>query len=593
MINKLKIINGNTKKNISFNFLIELYKICTGQDSDSPDYISQYSLTNDSTINGQVATQNIYEHIYTYLRNKFENFFIDYDNFVIYFKDRILDALLCNKYGTNNTLTIQQAESVTSLMSFQNNTNITSFDELPYFKNVHTITDHQFGGCTNLESIDLTYINTINPYAFQNCAKCHFKNINNILTLRECAFDGCKELTSIDLSNLSSSQSSIGNYTFRNCRKLESVTLSPYINTINISTFQNCDLKNIDLSNITMLNQQSLRGNNNLPDDLDLSNIEQCNTVINIKNIYMPNLKSCSQSSWSCAADAEKQNGNRIETINIPNAENLSNNWMFCGLINLKEVYLNVKQGYNGKLGNYMFSGCSSLTTLNIGDNITEIGDYALQNTSIINLNLNNVTILGNSSCYILRSLITVTASNLTTLNNSALNRCSNLKRINSDVDYTYDLTNVTSIGPSVFTYDPVKNVILDPNLTILKEGVFSYCSSLETINVNNIITIETDVFKNCNKIATFTFDKLETIGYSFDGTDFEWMKITNENKVVTINNASSNTFKSNNNTRSHRIYVPDSLYEDYLADEGWITALSTNKATLKRLSEFTTDYGI
>ena len=593
MINKLKIINGNTKKNVSFNFLIELYKICTGQNSDSPDYNNQYVLDNDSTISGQVSTQNIYEHIYIYLRNKFENFFIDYDNLVIYFKDRILDTLLCNKYGTNNTLTIQQAESVTSLMSFKNNTNITSFDELPYFKNVHILENDKFQGCTNLESIDLTYINTINPYVFQNCTKCHFKNINNILTLGECAFDGCKELTSIDLSNLSSSQSSIGNYTFRNCTNLESVTLSPYINKFNLSAFQNCDLKNINLSNITTLSNECLRGNNNLPDDLDLSNIEQCNTIINIKNIYMPNLKSCGQGSWSCEAASEKQNGNRIETINIPNAENLSNGWMFCGLLNLKEAYLNVKQGYNGKLGHYMFSGCSSLTTLNIGDNITEIGQNALTNTSIVNLNLNNVTTLGIGSLYNLNSLITVTAPNLTTLNNSALNRCTNLRRINSDVDYTYDLTNITSIGASVFSYDPVKNIILDPNLTILKEGVFYQCTSLETINVNNIITIETDVFKNCRNIATFTFDKLETIYYSFNGTDFEWMKITNENKVVTINNASSDTFKSFYNNRSHRIYVPDSLYNDYLADEGWITALSTNNATLKRLSEFTTDYGI
>lgn len=601
MINKLKIINGDTIKTVTFDFLISLYKFCTGQNTDSPENANLYVLSNDSNIVGHVSVNAIYEHIYQYLRSKFQDFFITYDKVVIYFKDKVLEQIICNQYGTDGTLTPSQAEAATSMLAFRYNTDITSFDELSYFKNVHNLDyrNGNFTGCTNLESIDLINITgKLSAYSFQNCSKCNFKNHNNISEISECAFDGCTKLESIDLSNLKPSQSILYNFTFRNCTALTNVILSPYVNTFYNGVFENCNLSNIDLSNIVNLGGTSLRGNNNLPDNLDLSNIEECNTVINIKNIYLPKCKKISQASWSCMN--QTQNGNRIETINIPNAEDLSGGWLFCDLINLKEVHINFKQGYGTVIGAYAFGGCSNLEVFDMGDNVKELGNNFFPNCKITNLNLNKVETIGNNFAYQCTNLIYVNAPYLKTMGNSAFDRCTSLRRFNSDVDYTYDLTGITTLGQAPFIYTSVKIIILDPNLKILHKNFCWCCGSLESINVNNIEEIDgEDAFNRCWNLQTLTFDKLKFLhSYAFRYMDWEWIKITNEDQIVTLGNettpANTGSFdRPNSYNHSHRIYVPDSLYNDYLNDASWITALSTNKATLKRLSEFTTDYGI
>lgn len=150
------------------------------------------------------------------------------------------------------------------------------------------------------------------------------------------------------------------------------------------------------------------------------------------------------------------------------------------------------------------FSNCSSLTNVMIPNSVTILGTYynggAFQNCT----NLTNVTINGNS-VRVLGPLVFSGCSSLTSINipNSvktidylAFYKCTSLTSINIP-------NSVESIGYSAFSNCSSLTSIDIPNsVTSIEQRAFEYCSNLRSVTLGNSIEeIGTNAFNCCNSI--------------------------------------------------------------------------------------------
>lgn len=79
-----------------------------------------------------------------------------------------------------------------------------------------------------LESVDMSNVTTITPYAFFECIGLSSINIPSVITIGDNAFYDCSGLTTIDLPSVTT----IGLYAFYNCRSLQSIIFGQNLATI-------------------------------------------------------------------------------------------------------------------------------------------------------------------------------------------------------------------------------------------------------------------------------------------------------------------------------------------------------------------------
>ena len=236
------------------------------------------------------------------------------------------------KYDTDGDgeVSVEEAEAATSFEGlFTNWKGVASFDEISYFKNVHSlsgvfegcnklvsltvpenITDlgtFAFSGCSLLESVELpSGITAIGNYTFQNCSALESINLPmNLTSIGQYAFSGCSSLGAIEIP---SGVSSIANYCFQNCTSLASIGIPSGVKSIRQYAFRGCSsLSAVDLpANLITIGQYAFSG---------------------------------------CSA---------LSQMIVPNSVT--------------------------SLGQYAFSGCSSLETATLPSGITSIPQYCFQN---------------------------------------------------------------------------------------------------------------------------------------------------------------------------------------------------------------------
>lgn len=272
------------------------------------------------------------------------------DNIV--FKDPAAKFACLAKYDTNGDgeVSIAEAEAATSFSGLFTDWNgVTSFDEISYFKNVHSINE-LFDGCTKLVSITIP---------------------ENITDLGTYAFRGCSSLTSV---NLPSNITTIGNYSFNNCRKLATMEIPSNVTSIGSSAFGGCSLlTTVDLpSNVTSIGDYAFSGCSNL------------------SSIGIPSKVTSIGSSAFFGCSALKQ-------ISIPNGVTSLGTFAFSGCSSLTAA--NIPSGISSVPG-YCFEGCISLTSVSIPSNVTSVGTRAFYGVKLWKLELpSSVSSLG-SNCF-------------------------------------------------------------------------------------------------------------------------------------------------------------------------------------------------
>ncbi|MBQ2906748.1 MAG: leucine-rich repeat domain-containing protein [Bacteroidales bacterium] len=149
------------------------------------------------------------------------------------------------------------------------------------------------------------------------------------------------------------------------------------------------------------------------------------------------------------------------------------------------------------KVGNYAFSHCSNLTSIEIPNSVTSIGDSAFSYChSLTNIEIpNSVSSIGTFAFFGCTNLTSIEIPNsVTSIGNSAFSVCSELTSIEIP-------NSVTSIGNYAFSGCTNLTSIEIPNsVTSIGYGAFANCSALETMSVEEGNSVY-DSRENCNAI--------------------------------------------------------------------------------------------
>ena len=303
-----------------------------------------------------------------------------------------------------------------------------------------------------------------------------------VKTISNSAFQGCKELTSVVVPN---SVTKIGSAAFGGCSSLESVVL-PFVGDGSVSsnyypfgyifgtssyiggtpTKQSYKYLSNNTSSTfyipASLKSVEITGNNYIPPHA----FQNCSglTTITIGN------------SVRLIEGLAFEECSNLTTITIPASVTEIGNDAFKNCTGLETVNFNAtnctEMGSNSNSDYYVFKGCSSLTTLNIGDNVETIPHYAFKECS---------------------SLTTITIpESVTSIGFRAFENCTSLETVN------FNAINCTSMGGGYSG-----------------SCVFKGCSSLATLNIgDNVVRIPSDAFYGCAGLTSVTIpNSVEYIG--------------------------------------------------------------------------------
>ena len=314
---------------------------------------------------------------------------------------------------------------------------------------VTTIGDYAFNGCSNLQSITIgNGVTTIGWEAFYGCSGLtgNLRIPNSVTTISDGAFYDCSGLTG-ELT-IPDSVISMGGRAFYGCSNLQSVTIGNSVTVIEYSTFEHCT----SLTSATIGNGVITIHHDAFRYCTSLTSVTIGNSVTTIDD-------------WAFNACR------RLTSVTIGNSVTTIDDWAFAECYHIAEVinhsYLNITAGSsdNGKVAyyalevhngeskiveqndylfythegvnylvgytgddtvlnlpvsyndqnyeiyQYAFYSCENLTSIDIPDSITTIGDYAFIGCSDLTSVVipNSVTTIGDTVFYCCYGLTSIT----------------------------------------------------------------------------------------------------------------------------------------------------------------------------------------
>lgn len=290
----------------------------------------------------------------------------------IVFVDSTVEQICATKWGDGTGIKPSQAAQVTNAqfgLTFRNNTEITSFNELSYFTDLTTFQNGAFQGCSALTEITIPAGIQNNATAianlFANCTSLSkIYGLEN-LNLGNYCFSGTSALSEIHVSsvegflnnifnstsspfyassaasrglyinntlvtniNIPNTFSSVPAFLFRGNNTLESVTFPSTITVIPVHAFYNCTaLTSVNIpSSITQINESAFWGCLGLSSFPSLDNVENfgVNAFYDCRNIAGPLSLS---NAVTIGNYAFRTNSYNVSPIDIgPNCTNIDTN---------------------------------------------------------------------------------------------------------------------------------------------------------------------------------------------------------------------------------------------------------------------------
>lgn len=328
--------------------------------------------------------------------------------------------------------------------------NITSGDSVmvTYQDDIHQGYSSLYGDLVIPEKVEYmgtTYIVTeIGQYCFKNCKQLNTVSIpGTVKKISGSSFKDCSGLTAI---NVPSSVIVIGPYSFNGCKSLKRVDISDLGAWCNILFYSN-----------PLEYAHSIYLNGELVEDLIIPD--------GVKRINSTAFSGC-----TC-----------IKTLSIPNTVTSINNSAFFGCANLESVTI---PNSVITIDDKAFSDCSNMSYLSIGRGVTEIGKDAFSGCTSIATVVWNARLCGGfgsssrSPFYNKPGIKTVEfGDEVTTIPSYLFASCNGLTSI--------DIPNsVTTIGAYAFNgCGGLKSATIGKSVKTIGNKAFSYCTQLTSLN--------------------------------------------------------------------------------------------------------------
>ena len=213
----------------------------------------------------------------------------------------------------------------------------------------------------------------------------------------------------------------------------------------------------------------------------------------------------------------------------------------------------------NDVLGDYMFCGCSALTSLTLPSSVTKIGNYAFEYCSgLTSMKIPfSVTSIGGSAfegCSGLTSL--VIPSGVTKIGGGAFSGCSGLTSMKIP-------SSVTHIGYCAFKgCSGLTSLVISSG--VIGSSAFENCSGLTSLIMSSGVTsIGSSAFKNCSGLTSLVIPSGVTkIGYyAFENCSGLTSIYVYAEQIYTIGLVAFKGCDKNN----CKVYVPKGTYDYYI----------------------------
>jgi len=418
-------------------------------------------------------------------------------------------ASLTHYYGNGGLVQIPADLNLTEIgaFAFSNFDYVAKTPEELAFDDAETMKQWFIGDNTITKVIIPEGVEKINAYAFAN-------------------------LTALEEIVLPSTLEAIEYGAFYNCTSLEKISFSGENNLkiINQSAFELCALKTVDLSAVCVISDYAFAGNQ------ELKKVVTSDSLLSIGQYAFAGCK-------------------KLTDVQIESAKVKYGPYAFTACDALESFYVNAAVLPEG-----MFYQCKNMTSVTVGPDVNEIGEFAFRETAIdtitisegnksfriqsadhvlsadgktlvavaptisgsfaaANLGGADVTALANGAFSHNMKITSVELPNVTVLGDYAFGSCQRLQSVKLGQltkigEYAFFETGITQlpaftadtvIGKYAFSYTDITSVVIPDNM-VIAEGVFSECLSLKSVTVGDNVTIGKYAFF-VTKDLVFTVD--------------------------------------------------------------------------------------
>ncbi len=426
--------------------------------------------------------------------------------------------------STNKTVAVTYRGSSYSSYSNEYSGSVTIPSSVTYYGTTYSVTSigrTAFEDCTGLTSVTIPEsVTEIGNYAFWDCTGLTTVNFNatNCIDMSHIeyyewgqkegiysVFNGCTNLATV---NIGENVTRIPEYAFYNCTGLTSVTIPESVTYIGRAAFSGTPWNTAWYTNqpdgMIYINKVLYDYKGTMPE----------NTSIEIKE------------GTASISDYAFYNCTGLTSVTIPESVTSIGGSAFKGCTGLTTVNFNSANctkmsdtEYYSIFGDmeiyFVFDECPNLTTVNIGENVTTIPDYAFSGcTGLTSVTIpESVTSIGNyafSGCTGLTS-VTIPES-VTSIGSSAFY---------NTPWYTNQPDGVIYMGKVLYDYKGTMpegtSIEIKEGTTSIYSSAFSGCTGLTSVTIPNSVTsIGYAAFRGCTGLTSVTIgNSVTSIGYA------------------------------------------------------------------------------
>ncbi|MCI5582324.1 MAG: leucine-rich repeat domain-containing protein, partial [Anaeroplasma sp.] len=396
-----------------------------------------------------------------------------------------------------------------------------------------------FTECSSLKEITLPdSVKNLNQYCFANCGLTKFTTPANLEVIGTRVFDRCMSLEEVVIG---SSVITINASAFSNLTKLNKITFAENskLQYIGMNAFSDTGIVNITIpSSVTTIDQYPFYGCKKLEilsfeDGIEITSLSNMlnDSNVKVKEIKIPkNVVELEYSLFSGLYNLEAvvfESGSKLEKISSSAFQNTKLNniilpkelkyigdYAFANCKNL--VSVDFEEGSSLEtIASSAFSYCDKLTSVSLPDSIITMNNNVFDKCiSLKNINIpKSLTAISNSLFIDCEGLERIELNDkITCIGHNAFNRCSSLVEIVIP-------SSVTEIGDYVFNNcSKLSSITFEEGskLESIGSNAFSGCTSLTEIIIPNTVTsIGSNAFSGCENLKIYLSTASQASGFA------------------------------------------------------------------------------